>query len=86
MQCDSDDKLLAVRDAYENAIEPFKGMGQQNLKRFTVFFSCFYDYEESAEREVMGERFAAAAQQGFKVPAHKREPYFPHLSPEQLPF
>ena len=47
-------------DSYKSIVAPFTGWGQQGLKKFRCVWALFMEYEEEAERDVMGIDYIAS--------------------------
>ena len=74
--------LEYVREAYEAIVRTVvERLGGRKMKKFEVFWACFFGMEKEAERMVMGEEYDAEKE--GKVPASRRNPWFPHGVPEE---
>ena len=63
-----------VLEAYRSIVEPLLPLGKRGLKAFLVYWACFHDYEEEAEKEVMGDCYQAEG----KIPSEERNSFYPH--------
>ena len=54
------DVLPNTLDSYKSIVAPFRGWGRQGLKKFWCIWPLFMEYEEEAEREVMGSDYVVS--------------------------
>ena len=73
-------QLTHVLETYKAIVEPMRGLGQEGLKEFYVFWACFHGHEKEAEEQVMGEGYQARG----KISALERDPFYPHGSAHEV--
>ena len=77
---EKENDLPEARAAYEDIVKVLVNvLGGRKPKRFEVYWAVFHDHEAVAEKAVMGENYDTAAL--GKVPAQRRNPFFPHGAP-----
>jgi hypothetical protein len=67
-----------VLEIYGQIVKPFRTLGQKGLKKFNVFWACYHDNEDEAEKYVMGADYTPEG----KIPPEKRHGMHPHGVPE----